>query len=159
VSFKTCPSCNAEVPDVANLCKHCFHDFSVVVRKPKSALWPVLLLAFGSAIVSAAAFGYMHSANRTVRAAIDGETQRIVFATTTSSGAKAEQVLFKDIASVNYFKDGKPRPYEVAAVGTNGERYTLRQADDPIEGEARIWAAALEKPLIGVEEVAPTVIP
>ena len=59
MSTKICPNCNAEVPGVAHLCKHCFHDLHVVVPKRKSPLFPILFFAVGSALVSAMAYGYM----------------------------------------------------------------------------------------------------
>ena len=45
MNTKICPNCNAEVPGVAHLCKHCFHDFHVVMPKRKSPLFTLLFLA------------------------------------------------------------------------------------------------------------------
>jgi hypothetical protein len=154
VNFKSCPNCNAEVPAVANLCKHCFHDFHTVVAKRKSPLWPVLFFALGSALVSAAAYAHIHSVNRTSKVSIDGETERIVFTTVYASGPESTQVFFKDVATVEYVMDASPRPFEVAVVTSSGERHVMSQADDSLDFKARQLSEMLGKPLVtkgGVE--------
>lgn len=150
MSHKICPNCNAEVPSVANLCKHCFHDFHTVVAKRSSPLWPVLFLAFGSGVVSAMAYQSMHADSRTSRVAIDGETERIVFTDVYSDGPVSQQVFFKDIESVEYKMDGSPRPFEVAVITSAGDRFVMSQADEPLDFKARQVADMLDKPLNNV---------
>jgi hypothetical protein len=150
VSHKICPNCNAEVPAVANLCKHCFHDFHTVVAKRSSPLWPLLFLALGSGIVSVMAFSDMHGNSRTSRVAIDGETDRIVFTEVYSDGPKSTQIFFKDVESVEYKMDGSPRPFEVAILTTSGERLVMSQGDEPLEYKARQMAEMLDRPMTSV---------
>ena len=144
---KICPNCNAEVPAVANLCKHCFHDFHHVVAKRKSPIFPALFLALATGIVAIGAASYVHSVNRTMRVSVDESTESIVFTTTYARGTTSERVFFKDIASVEYVKNGTPLPFEVAVLTANGARHVLRQAEDPLEFEARKLSERVERPL------------
>ncbi|MFZ5478139.1 MAG: hypothetical protein ACOZNI_15335 [Myxococcota bacterium] len=153
VNSKVCPNCNAEVPQIANLCKHCFHDFNMVVPKKKSPLFTILFLAFGCAIVSAMAFGYIHSQNRTFKISVDQETESIVFTTKYADRTEADRVFFKDITNVEYAKNTQPRPFEIAIVTTKGARYVYQQGDDPLDFQAQQLAELLDKPLAVTGEI------
>lgn len=152
MSTKICPNCNAEVPSVANLCKHCFHDFNVVVPKRKSPLFPALLFAAGSAIVAAIAYGYMHDANRTYNISLDEETESLVFTTVFADRTEADRVYFKDVTTIEYVKNTTPRAFEVAVVTARGERFVYMQSDDPLEYQGNQLADKLKKPLIQRDE-------
>lgn len=152
MSTKICPNCNAEVPSVAHLCKHCFHDFHVVMPKRKSPLFPVLLFAAGSAIVAAIAYGYMHDANRTYNISLDQETESIVFTTVYSDRTEADRVYFKDISTIEYVKNTSPRNFEVAVLTTKGERFIYMQSDEPLEYQGSQLADGLKKPMITRDE-------
>jgi ribosomal protein L40E len=159
VSTKICPNCNAEVPGVANLCKHCFHDFNVVVPKKKSPLFTLLFLAVGTAIVSAGAYGYIYSQNKTYKISVDQETKSIVFTTKYADHVETDRVMFKDVASVEYVKNAEPRPFEVAVVTARGDRYVYQQGDDPLDYQARQLATLMDKPLAEKDNYeAPTVL-
>lgn len=148
MSTKICPNCNAEVVDVANLCKHCFHDFHTPVVKRKSPLWTILWFAFGSAIVSAAAFGYISSQHKTQKISVDKETQSIVFTTTYADHTEPSRVFFKDISTVEYLRNTKPRPFQVDVVTTNGERYMYSSSNDPLDYDAKALAETVGKPFV-----------
>jgi ribosomal protein L40E len=147
VTTKYCPNCNAEVPSVANLCKHCFHDFNVVPPKKKSPLWTLLFLANGCAIVSALAFGYMHDQNKTFKISVDQETKSIVFTTTYADHTEADRVYFKDIATIDYVKNTQPRPFEIDVVTVKGDRYVYQQSSDPLDFQAHQLSELLDKPV------------
>ena len=159
LSTKICPNCGAEVPDVANLCKHCFHDFHMVVPKRKSPLFPILLFLNGTAIVTALTYGYVHDQQRTFKISVDQETQSIVFTTTYSDHTEANRVFFKDVAQVEYVMNAKPRPFEVALVTTNGGRFVYQQADEPLDYAATQLGSLLERPVVRKDQFdAPTSI-
>ena len=148
MSTKVCPNCGAEVPQVANLCKHCFHDFKAVVAKRKSPLYSILLLALGCAIVSAIAFGYMQEQSKTFKISVDKETESIVFTTRYATRTEADRVLFKDVASIEYVRNTRPRPFEVAILTTKGDRYVYKQGDDPLDFEAKQLAELTGRPFV-----------
>lgn len=148
MSTKVCPNCEAEVPQVANLCKQCFHDFKAVVAKRKSPLFSVLLLALGCAIASAVAFGYMQEQSKTFKISIDKETQSIVFTTRYAKRTEADRVLFKEVASIEYVRNTRPRPFEVAILTAKGDRYVYKQDDDPLDYEAKQLADLTGRPFV-----------
>lgn len=148
MSTKVCPNCGAEVPQIANLCKQCFHDFKAPVVKRKSPLFSVLLLALGCAIVSAIAFGYMQDQNKTFKISIDKETQSIVFTTRYATRTEADRVFFKDIASIEYVYNTHPRPFEVAVVTAKGDRYIYKQGDTPMDDQARALGELTGRPVV-----------
>lgn len=147
MNTKICPHCNAEVPSVANLCKHCFHDFNVPVAKKKSPLFPILLLAVGMAIVSAAAFGYVRGQQRTYNITVDEETKSFVFTTKYADRTEADRVYFKDVTSVEYAKNTQPRPFEIAIVTAEGDRFVYKQSGEPLDYDANVLSEKLGKPL------------
>ena len=148
MSTKICPNCENSVPAVANLCKHCFHDFHVVVPKKKSPLFPILLFAVGSALVSAMAYGYIHSQNRTFNISIDQETESMVFTTVFSDRTEAERVYWKDVSTIEYVKNTSPRPFEVAVLTTRGDRFIYLQSGEPAEYQAQQLADSIKRPMI-----------
>lgn len=156
MSTKICPHCNAEVPSVAHLCKHCFHDFNVVVPKKKSPLFTVLFLAVGTALVSAMAYGYIHSQNKTYKISLDQETQSIVFTTRYTDRTEADRVFWKDVSMVEYVKNTSPRPFEIAIVTTKGARYTYQQGDEQLEYQASQLSDMIKRPMVVKDEADTT---
>ena len=152
MSTKICPNCNAEVPNVAHLCKHCFHDFHVVVPKKKSPLFTILFLAVGTALVSAGVYGYIHGQNRTFKISLDQETESIVFTTRYTDRTEADRVFWKDVSMVEYVKNTSPRPFEVAVVTLKGSRYVYQQSDEPIEYQAQQLADMIKRPIVTKDE-------
>jgi len=147
VNTKICPNCNADVPGVANLCKHCFHDFNMVIVKQKSPLFTILFLLLGMSIVSAIAFGYMHGAHKSSRISVDEETKSIVFTTKYADRTEADRIYFKDITTIEYVKNARPRPFEVAVVTTKGDRYVYKQSVDPLDYQALQLSEVIGKPI------------
>ncbi len=152
MSTKICPNCNAEVPSVAHLCKHCFHDFHVPQPKRKSPLFPILFFAVGSALVSALAYGYIHGQNKTYNISLDQETESIVFTTVYTDRTEAERVYWKDVSTVEYVKNTSPRPFEVAVVTTKGVRHIYMQGDDPLDYQAQQLADGIKRPVVVRDE-------
>lgn len=153
MSTKNCPNCGAEVVAVANLCKHCFHDFHVVVPKRKSPVFPILLFAVGTALVTALTYGYVHSQQRTFKISVDNETRSFVFTTKYADRTEADRVYFKDVSNVEYVMNAHPRPFEIAIVTAAGDRYVYQQADDPLDHSAQQLSQLIEKPVITRNEV------
>lgn len=147
MSTKICPNCNAEVPSVANLCKHCFHDFNVIPPKKKSPLFTLLFLAVGTAIVSAGAYSYVYNQHKTFKISVDQETRSIVFTTKYADHIESDRVDWKDVATIEYIKNAQPRPFEVAIVTAKGERYVYQQSSDPLDYQARQLGEMLDKPV------------
>lgn len=152
MSTKVCPNCGTEVPQIANLCKSCFHDFKAPVAKGKSPLFPIVLLALGCALVSAAAFAYIQDQNKTFKISIDKETQSMVFTTRYATRTEADRVYFKDIASVEYISNTRPRPFEVDVLTTKGDRYVFKQGDQPLDRDARQLSEVVGRPYVERDE-------
>lgn len=148
MSTKVCPNCGAEVPSVANLCKSCFHDFNMVIPKKKSPWFTLLVLAASTAIVAAMAFSYIHSQSRTFKISVNQETEQIVFVTKYADHTESDTVSFKDISSVEYVMNARPRPFEVAIVTTRGDRHVYEQGDEPLDLQARQLGEFLKKPVV-----------
>lgn len=152
MSTKICPNCNAEVPGVAHLCKHCFHDFNVVLPKRKSPLFPVLLFLLGAALVSAGAYGYIIDQNRVYTISLDEETQSIVFTTVYADGPQADRVYWKDVSNVEYVMNTSPRPFQVDVVTVKGERFVYKQGDEPLDFAAQTLADTIKRPMVTRDE-------
>ncbi len=148
MSTKFCPNCGAEVPDVANLCKHCFHDFNVVQPKKKSPFWTILFLAFGTSLVAAGAFAWQHSAGASLRVTVDEETESIVFTTTYADRTEADRVPFKDISSIELNRNASPLRNEIEVISTDGERYLFAQSNNPLDIEAQRLSENTKRPLV-----------
>lgn len=133
---------------MANLCKHCFHDFHMVVAKRKSPLFTILLLAVGTAIVTALTYGYVNSAQHTTRISLDQETESIVFTTKYADRTEAERVYWKDVSNIEYIANARPRPFEIAVVTTKGERFVYQQANEPLDVQADKLGKAIGRPVV-----------
>ncbi len=155
MSTKFCPNCGAEVPAIANLCKHCFHDFNVKLPKKKSPWWSLLFLFFGCSIVLAMAFAYVNDAQRSYRVAVDEETASMVFTTTFGNGStSAERVYFKDISKIEYVKNTRPRPFEIAVITVSGDRLVYQQGADDLDLAALALRDMTGRPLEERDEYA-----
>ncbi len=148
MSTKLCPNCGAEVPSVANLCKHCFHDFNMVVAKKKSPWFTLLTLAASTAIVAAIAFSYIHSQSRTFKISVNKETEQIVFVTKYADHTESDTVPFRDVSAVEYVMNARPRPFEIAILTTRGERHVYQQGDEPLDLPAAKLGEFLGKPVV-----------
>jgi len=145
--MKVCPNCGAEVPTVANLCKHCFHDFNMVVPKRKSPWFTLLVLAASTAVVAAFAFSYIHGQSQT-RISVNMETQQVVFVTKYADRTESDSVSFKDISAVEYVQNATPRPFEIALLTARGDRYIYQQGDEMLDHQAQQLGEALGKPVV-----------
>ncbi len=148
MSTKICPNCNAEVPAIANLCKHCFHDFHYVPPKKKSPLWTLLFLALGTSVVSAMVFAHIYAQQKVMNISIDRETKSIVFTTKYPDRTDADRVAWGDIASVEYLKNGEGKPHQVWVVTTGSKRYLYSESNDMLTIEAHRLAETIARPLV-----------
>jgi ribosomal protein L40E len=148
VSTKLCPNCNADVPAIANLCKHCFHDFHRVEPRKKSPLWTLLFLALGTSLVSAMAFAHIYAQQKVMNISIDRETASIVFTTKYPDRTDAERVKWSDVSSVEYLLHGEGKLYQVWVVTTGSKRYLYSESDDMLTIEAHRLAETIGRPLV-----------
>lgn len=140
---KICPNCGAEVVSIANLCKHCFHDFTVKPVVRKSPVFPLLLLALATSLVAAGVYSWQASLIHVSRIVVDNETQTIVFATAYPGKIDADRVKFADVASIEYLKHATKFPYQIDVVTRSGERFVYDQSDRQLD----YAVASLEKTL------------
>ncbi len=148
MSTKICPNCSAEVPAIANLCKHCFHDFHYVPPKKKSPLWTVLFLILGTSVVAAMVFAHIYSRQKVMHISLDRETKSIVFTTKYPDRTDADRVNFGDIASVEYLKNATGKPYQVWVVTTSSKRFLYAESNDMLTTEAHRLAETISRPLV-----------
>ena len=89
--MKECPSCGASVPRSANLCKHCFHDFTDDAVPTRSG-GPIFLLGAvaAMAILGAVTFGYVASQPIEERILVDQDTRSVVWTRQYRSGIQTE---------------------------------------------------------------------
>jgi ribosomal protein L40E len=148
LSTKICPNCNAEVTNVANLCKHCFYDFNTPPSKKKSPLWPMIFLLFGTSMVAAMAVAYQKDAGQSSRVTIDQETESIVFTTTWADRTEAERIEYKEIASIELNRNATPMRYQIDVLTVKGERYLFSQSNSPLDMEAQKLSETTKRPLV-----------
>ncbi|NOY26469.1 MAG: hypothetical protein GXP62_11405 [Oligoflexia bacterium] len=151
--MKTCPSCSSDVPNAANVCKHCFRDFNEVVEKKTNPLIIMLGFLVAMAVVGAGAFAHLYYNNTAERTVVDAETQSIVITRTTASNTTTERVPFSDITKVEHVMGGKKAMFEVVAVTDKGERVVIQTSDAPLNGNAEHLAAVMDKPLENIRNI------
>ncbi len=150
---KTCPSCGADVPAVANTCKHCFHDFNAVVEKKTNPLVILLATLLAMAVVGAGLFAHKYYYNATESIVVDGETKSIVITKVTASKTTTDRIPFANVAKIEHVMGGEKAMYEVVAVTTQGERIIVQQSDKPIRGHAEHVANIVDKPFEEVRNI------
>ncbi|MSQ02410.1 MAG: hypothetical protein EXR71_11055 [Myxococcales bacterium] len=148
MSTKICPNCNAEVPAIANLCKHCFHDFHYVAPKKKSPVWTLLFLGVGTSFVMASIFAFMYGQQKVTTSVVDRETKSMVFTTKTPHDVTTDRVYWKDISAVEDVRHAKPVPYQVWVVKTDGSRYLYAEDTDTLTIEAFRLAEKIGKTVV-----------
>lgn len=153
MATKTCPSCGADVPTAANICKHCFHDFNEVVEKKSNPL--VILLGFlvAMAIVGSAVFAHLYYYNAAERIVVDAETQSIVITRTTAAKTTTDRIDFSDVQKIEHIMGGDQAMFEVVAVTGDGERYIIKTSDAPLHGHAEHIASVVDKPLEEIRNI------
>jgi hypothetical protein len=145
VSTKTCPNCENAVPAVANLCKHCAHDFNTPVVQPRSPWIPLGALALGTGLVAVWAFSTMRDAHKGSTVFLDEETKRVVVIETYPDRREATQVPFEDVAGLEYVKNGTPHPFEFALVSKNDERFVVSAGEASLDPKVKQYEQALGK--------------
>ncbi len=144
---KECPSCATEVPDSAQRCKVCFHDFTEIPPPKSSPL--VLLGAIAIVVVMAiAALGYVLMLPvGPPMIHVDPEHESIVYVTTYRSGREVEELSWAQIGKLEHVitRNGE---FQVLAVDLDGKRWTVKEsATTPIRGDAEAFAELMNKPL------------
>ena len=151
---KECPSCGADVPVVADRCKHCFHDFTEEPVKKSSGLVGLLVLLVALMVVGAGTFGYLYYFNAQENTVVDQETQSIVVTRTSANGMTSTRVNFADIEKVEYVMGGETKTFEIVAVTKDGGRYIIQASGDkPLKGHAEHIASVIDKPLVEIRNI------
>ncbi len=144
MATKECPSCGAEVPAVAQRCKHCFHDFTETPKKKNKGL--VVLLGFiaAMAIIGAGTMSWVFYFSGSEKVVVDAETQSVVITHKTATATSTDRIPFSDIAKVEHVMGGDHAMFEVVLVTKNGDRYTIKQSSDkPLVAHAEHVAAVI----------------
>ncbi|RME23967.1 MAG: hypothetical protein D6798_12375 [Deltaproteobacteria bacterium] len=153
MATKTCPSCGAEVPQAAAVCKHCFHDFNEVVQKKTNPMVIMLGFLVAMAVVGAAAFAHLYYNNAAERIVVDAETQSIVVTRTTAAETTTERINFDDVEKIEYVFGGEHAMFEVVAVTRDGRRVVIKAGDAPLKGHAEHIAAVIDAPLEEIRNI------
>ncbi len=148
MSTKICPNCNAEVPAIANLCKHCFHDFHVVPPPKKSPFWTLLFLALGTSFVAAMVFAHIYGQQKVMTNVVDKETKSIVFTTKTPDDVTSERVYWKDVSAIEYLTQTRPLSQQLWVVRTDSKRFLYSESNENLTIDAHRLSETVGKPLI-----------
>lgn len=153
MASKTCPSCGAEVPTAANICKHCFHDFNEVVEKKTNPLVIVLGFLVAMAVVGAAVFAHLYYYNAAERIVVDAETHSIVVTRTTAAKTTTDRIDFAEVQKIEHVMGGDEAMFEVVAVTSDGQRVVIKTSDAPLKGHAEHIASIVDKPLEEIRNI------
>lgn len=148
MSTKPCPNCDNLVPDVANLCKHCSHDFHAPAPKSKSPWLPLAAMILGTGLVAIWGFSTMRDAHKRSSVFLDEETKRVVVITSLPDRHESTQVSYDAVAGLEYVKNGTPHPYEFALLTRGDERFVVAAGEDALDEKVRAYEAALGKTAI-----------
>ena len=129
---KTCPECGTEVPEVANRCKECFHDFSHVPQsKALSNITFLLSLLAIMSLIGTATLWYVRDSAEVVNITIDAETSSIIFAKTLADQqSKTQRIRFEDIAQIEYITGGNIATYVIEIITISGDRLLYAKSND-----------------------------
>jgi hypothetical protein len=153
---KTCPSCSAEVPVEASRCKHCFHDFAEAAAKPSRSNPMIALLGFILllCVVGGGTFYFIGERAASERTVIDPETQSIVFTKKYADRTETDRVAFSNIAKIEHIFGGPHATFEVVAIATDGERYSIKESNEgTLLGYAEQMAGIMKKPMEDIRKV------
>ncbi len=150
--MKDCPSCGETVPRSANLCKHCFHDFTEEGVPTRSG-GPIFLLGAVAtmAVLGALTFGYVASQPIEERILVDQDTRSVVWTRQFRSGIETERLPWDQIASLEYVIRSNG-DFEIAAVASGGERHVIQADTSPLKSEAEKYAQLMKKELTEVDQ-------
>jgi hypothetical protein len=144
---KTCPSCGTEVPESAQRCKQCFHDFSEAVPLTRRLAGPLVLLAAfaGMAVVAVIALTVILSYPTEQKILVDEATQSIVTITQYRTRRETTRVKFDEVERIEHVE--RMGEFEVRAVEKDGSTTTIEKSEQPLEGAAENYASLMNKPL------------
>ena len=143
---KECPSCGTEVPESANRCKVCFHDFTEI-PPPKSS--PLILLAAIALVVVMAvgALAYVMTLPVSSTIHLDPESESIIFVTKYRYGEETETLAWSRVGKLEHVVT-RAGEFELLAVDLDGRRWVIESSNaGPIRGNAERYAEMLDKPL------------
>lgn len=145
---KNCPSCGADVPAVANRCRHCFHDFTVKPTPRGRGAASIVAVLAGMAVLSALTFWWMSQQPTDTRILVDGGSRTIQWVQQFEDGdLKTDRVAFDDVARVEYRVSGMGDS-EIAVVLANGDRKVIEtRRNQNLQLKAEEYAKLIGKPL------------
>jgi transposase-like protein len=149
---KICPSCGSEVPESANRCKQCFHDFTVETETRSKRVGPLAVLASFAAMAIAGTLILLYIVSRPVeeRILVDEDTQSVVWTRKFRNSIETERLRFDEIAKLEYVRTATGR-FEIVAVDHEGGRHVIQEDEQDLRGEAGQYAKLMGKPLAEVD--------
>ena len=149
-SYKSCPSCHAEVPASAARCKTCFHDFKA---KKARNLGPVLLLASFTSmtLIGAVVFAVVTMQPVDTRILVDQETKSVIVTTKYRTGPVTKRIPWDDVAKVQYVTTSEGK-FNIVVVTRSNESEVIQASDEPMASDAAKYATMIGKPLEQVDE-------
>jgi hypothetical protein len=153
MTTKTCPSCGTEVPESAQRCKQCFHDFNEATPLTRRMVGPLALLAAfaGMAVVAVIALAIVLSYPTEQKILVDEATQSIVTITQYRTRRVTDRVKFDEVERLEHVE--RIGEYEIRAIGKDGTPTTIEKSKQPLEGAAENYATLMGKPLTKVSEL------
>jgi hypothetical protein len=149
--MKTCESCGASVPDSANLCKHCFHDFDEQGPKAPSNASTLILGALAAmSVVAALTITVVTGYPLDEEILVKQDTRSIVFAKLYRSGKETEVIKWDDIVRLEYVVSSGGS-HEIRAVTTSGESTPFHTSKGSLKNEAQRYKKLMDKPLTMVD--------
>ena len=149
--MKTCPSCGADVPLAANLCKHCFHDFNEAGPAGVNKLTLVLGALATMSMIGAATFTFVSNRPDGPRCTVKQDTESIVCLSKTRDGASSDTLLWADIQRLEYVSHPNS-DYEIRAVLSSGGQKVIDEGAKPLRSRAYQYAKVMKKPLEEIDK-------
>ncbi len=154
MTTKTCPSCGTEVPESAQRCKQCFHDFNEATPLSRRLVGPLILLAAfaGMAVVAVIALAVILSYPTEQKILVDEATQSIVTITQYRTRRVTDRVRWDEVERLEHVE--RMGEYEIRAIGKDGLATTIERSEQPLEGAAENYASLMGKPLSKISELS-----
>ena len=142
---KDCPSCGAEVPEVAYRCKECFHDFRTVKKTNNGPLVILGMLAV-MGVLGAITLGLIVSFPTSENILVDQESQSIIFTRQYTVGnPETERLPFKNVSAMEHVIESNGT-YSVVAILNDGSRWPLANEKRSQKGATEKFARMMSKP-------------
>ena len=132
---KTCPECNSEVPDYAQICKECDYDFpSDGPSKGIPIGLSITILLLG--LIGVGLTSRVASQKQVNRYVLDTEAETILHIQGTPKGLHANSTPFKDVIRLALIIGGSDAKYAIVATNKQNQELVLSKSESPLERQA-----------------------